>query len=435
MKLRFWSGVSLAGLALAACASTNPSSPHPAPVNPAQVENPRHHVITLKEGDRLPSAAPTIVWKPDTVRLDINNKTHVANTTAAVKQVMIWEELVNYTSLEYRDREFAVNGTCYDLICSQGSGKSDLWDNYHRASRAAKAAALENAIKGIGEVSAKQLVAKNYFSTTPRSWNAFVDEIKRAAANDVITKSVQTQVTITYRAENALNLGYGPNACTERAYSCTKWIVKSVEVPVERQRLETRQKIVSQKNFDVSATISNALLMDGENEALSLRINENGVVLDSSIEGKFNRYDVSSSLSGDRVMVNVTGTHRVLRNLPSNVVLKDAFEIVNDTPVFVVDIDPAFLPKPQEDENSQLVMDYTVKTCNPGWVGTCAAFGGDRRTQAIKSHVLSGQRTIIPVEVPKGRAAWIEFTLSRRNSLFFNDKATSVRTTESVKMK
>ena len=111
--------------------------------------------------------------------------------------------------------------------------------------------------------------------------------------------------------------------------------------------------------------------MSTEHETVQFHITENGQVPEQVVMGSYNRYKISSVLMGPRkTQVKLTSDQRFFRNLPQNVIRQDQFLKVGTTPTFILDVDPNDIPN-NEDPNSQLVVDYTVKTCNLSWLGTC----------------------------------------------------------------
>ena len=94
-----------------------------------------------------------------------------------------------------------------------------------------------------------------------------------------------------------------------------------------------------------------------------------------------------------------------------------------------MDVDPNYIPN-NEDPNSQLVVDYTVKTCDLNWIGLCK--WGAYKAVKVSSVIVTQQRTQVSVELPKSVKGWIEYTVSRRNSQFFNPEVVN-RTSDSLK--
>lgn len=404
------------------CASSPPSQNVAAPAGNGP------NVIYLKEGDRVPAQSPTLAWVPTVVTLNVSGADSNANIDVAVNQEMSWTERESFEDTRFEYREVEAPGTCYEYTCRGGTGKSELWNAFYSAPRAQKPAALARAIKGIGQPSAEALVNSGYFGSKPRSWQDFAAEIKRAGDRGVIQKSAATAVTSTYRAENLVNLGYAADSCSERAYACTVWVDRLMPVRFTNYRDVVRRKIVATRLYKVTALVSNARLLSTERETVSFRVDENGAVLESEVSSTYNRYAVVTTPAGTgNVRVALTGVQRFLRDLSANVVRKDSFETVNGTPTFTLDIDASFVPN-QEDPNSQLVLDYKLMGCKT-ILGICRA----HQTLKTESKPLSQSRTAFAVDIPDGLKTWIEYTVARRNSAYFNDKPTPSRETSTVR--
>lgn len=396
---------------------------------PVAVEN-NNNVIYLKKGDRDPASAPQLLWQPGAVRIAVGSSNASGNANVDVNQEMIWKEMESFQDYRNEYREYEVPGQCSDFVCTAAPVKSPAWDAYFAASRDRKAAALANAIQGIGNASAEALVARKYFPVMPKSWSAFAQEINRAADAGVIKKSVATTVLNNYKYENFTNLGYGRESCREEVRQCTYVISKLVQVPFMNQREVERRRVVATKSFSVAISVSDAVLMATEKDVVTLKINENGQVTDVDTSG-YNRYAlVSQSVDGQKVTVALKSASRVLRDLPNNVVRQDAYQLVNDKPYLVLDVDPAYIPG-ADDPNSQLVIDYTVRTCKYGWTGLCG-IGWDKTL--MSSAPITAARSTLPMIVAPQHKSDVVYTISRKNSRFFNDKGTSERSTETVKM-
>lgn len=425
-RSKFVAALLLTG-AFAACATSphhHPGSVPPPPTAPK--------VIYLQHGDRNPAQAPDLRWVPAVVPVQVDSAQRGYSTRVTVNQEMSWTERVAFEDTRFEYREVEADYTCYEYVCRGGSGKSELWDAYFAAPRNRKAKALADAIQGIGAVSAEALVTKDYFRSKPRSWQEFTHEINRAARNGVIKKSVATQVIHTHRAANLAQLGYAAGSCSERAMMCTAWVERLVPVSFTNYRNEVRKRVVASRDYEVAVSISNSKLLSTEQEQVQIEIDENGRLVSSEASGALNRYALSATQQGGRVAVSMTGVQRYLREVNANAVRQDSFVLFNGTPVFTIDVDPSVLPT-SEDSNSQLVLDYAVMTCETNWIGTCK-LTRDYMTLRKESKPLTQSRTSFSVDVP-GRSlkAWIEYSVSRRNSAFFSDRATPKRKTDTVK--
>ncbi|MBO9665998.1 MAG: hypothetical protein J7501_04235, partial [Bdellovibrio sp.] len=134
--------------------------------------------VYLTKEDRAPAEAPVLKWRPATASLEVTSDAARGTKQVEVNQEMIWKELEYYNDTRMEYQEIDVLGSCSDFVCSKASGQSAAWDKYFAAPRERKAAALNEAIQGIGEVSATNLVAKGYFRAKPNSWTEFSDVLK-----------------------------------------------------------------------------------------------------------------------------------------------------------------------------------------------------------------------------------------------------------------
>lgn len=400
------------------------------PSNQPVTETSFNKVTYLKKGEREPAQAPQLVWRPASLTMQVTTKSNSGSANVDVNQEMIWTEQETFQDTRNEYREYEVPGQCSDFVCTAGSSKSILWDNYFSAAKERKSAALASAIQGIGDASAQALIAKRFFASKPATWQAFAAEINRAAQAGVIQKNVATTVLTTYKYENISNLGYARESCREVVTSCNLVISKLVSVPFMNTRPVERRRVVATKTFNVTVQVTNAILMSNETDKLTIRISDDGTVANIDVNG-YNRYSlVSQNVVGTNVSLVIRSDSRIQRDLPNNVVRQDSYQLVGSTATFVLDIDPQYLPT-SEDPNSQLVVDYKVRTCEYGWTGLCG-IGWD--IQEIASAPITSSRLTIPMNIKPKHKTDIQFTVVRRNSKFFNDRGTSERSTENVKM-
>jgi hypothetical protein len=401
-----------------------------APNKNALITETPSNVVYIKKGDREPAGAPELIWRPATVTMQVTSQASNGSGKANVNQEMIWTETEQFTDTRNEYREYEVPGQCSDFVCSAGSAKSALWDNYFAATKERKSAALAAAIQGIGGSSADALIAKRFFSSKPATWQAFANEINRAAQAGVIQKSVATGVLTTYKYENISNLGYARESCREVVSNCTVVISKLVSVPFTNTRQVPRSKVVQTKTLNVNVQVTGAVLMSTEVDKLSLKISENGTLVNIESSG-YNRYSlVSQNFSGDTVSLVIKSDSRIMRDLPNSVIRQDSYQLVGGVATFVLDVDQQFVPN-AEDPNSQLVVDYKIRTCEYGWTGLCGP-GWD--TQAMASAPITSSRLVIPMNIPPKHKSDIQYTVVRKNSMFFNDRGTSERSTDNVKL-
>jgi hypothetical protein len=420
----FFGGLMVAAMAVG-CAHTEVTTME-------NVPSAKPGVIYLKAGERTPAGAPQLVWGNGSVYISVTGASPSGSATseAKVNQEMIWTETEYFTDYRAEYQEVVVPGTCPDFQCSTGAGKSELWDAFYAASGDRKAAALDAAISGIGEVSAKNLVAKGYFKSKPRSWAEFSREINMAADRAVIKRSVATMVLENNRYENITKLGYAGNTCQEIKRSCDLVISKLVQVPFQNSREIEKRKVVESRTFNVTVNVTGALLMQSEKDIITVKVNELGKVVAVDAQG-YNTYDVSSwSANGQNVTVDVKATNRILRPLPNNLIRQESFILVDGKPTFILDVDPQFIPG-KDDPNAQLVLDYTIQVCEYGWTGTCGF--SSWKNLKMSSTVITGARTTLQIEVPRKNKAQIQYRVIRKNSVFFDGNGLSQRESDEVK--
>ncbi|QLY25813.1 hypothetical protein [Bdellovibrio sp. KM01] len=424
MKLVFGS-LLVAAMTAVGCAHTEVTTMENVPSN-------KPGIIYLKAGDRAPAGAPQLVWGRGTVNISVTGASPSGSATseAKVNQEMIWTETEYFTDYRAEYQEVVVPGTCSDFQCTQSAGKSELWDAFYSASGDRKAAALDAAISGIGEVSAKNLVAKGYFKSKPRSWAEFSREINMAADRNVIKRSIATMVLENNRYENITKLGYAGNTCQEVKRSCDLVISKLVQVPFQNSRDIQKRRIVETRTFNVTVNVTGALLMQSEKDVITVKVDEMGKVVAVDGEG-YNTYAMTnSSANGQNVVVDVKAVNRILRPLPNNLIRQESFVLVGDKPTFVLDVDPQFIPG-GDDPNAQLVIDYTVQVCEYGWTGTCGF--SSWKNLKMASAVITGARTTLQIEVPRKNKSQLLYRVTRKNSIFFDSKGLSERESDEVK--
>lgn len=424
--------ISLGLVALAAISACQSKSWTPTSTPEAMLSPNAPKIVYLKEGDRNPASEPSVRWEPEAVSLKITQSTQNFPITVDVKQVLTWQETEQYQTLENFWQEVVRPGTCYDLVCTGGGGKSPYWDAFFSAPKAQKPAALSNAIKGAGIPTATGLINGGYFSSKPKTWSAFASEINSAANSGAINKSAATSILNTYRAENAENLGYTKNNCSSQARSCQVYDEVVVQRPVTRTRIVEKRRVQDHRQFEVGVQVTNAKLLSTESEIVQFRIDEHGVPMEREVGGSFNRYVLGASPAGpNRVMLSLTGSQRILRGLSSNVVRKDSLQRIGGVPTLTIEVDPTMLPT-AEDQGSQLVADYKLMSCELNWLGTGCKMFKDYKTVRADTKILTTPTTMIPMDLPQDEKIWVDYTVRRLNSSFYDNLPTSTRQTESL---
>ena len=419
--MRIWGSALLASVLVIGC-SHNPVAQND--IKPA------NDIIYLNPTDRNPAAAPDLRWVPAEITLQATSGGGEITKSVQVEQVMSWTETETFTDTRMEYQDIRIDGNCSDFQCSAGAGKSALWDAYFSAPAEKKVAALNMAIQGIGDESAKALVAQGYFKSKPKSWDEFSRVINKAAEANVIKRSVATSVLTRYRYENIGNLGYDRGACQETTRQCSLYVSRLEPVKFTNTREVKKYRVISAKSFDVKIVVTGSVLLPIERDVLTIKVDENGKVVDFDVEG-YNRYSITTqSATGQNVAVQLHADSRILRDLSSNIIRQDAYQLIGGKANFILDVDSQYIPG-QEDPNAQLVVDYMVHTCEYGWTGLCFS---SWKNLKMGSAQIKSARTIISVDVPKKNKSEIVYRVSRKNSRYFNDNPTSERASQNVKM-
>lgn len=336
----------------------------------------------------------------------------------------------------YSDPQVEVRaGTCYETTCTGGAGRSDAWDAFYSARKEEKASKLAAAIKGVGKVSAEALVAGNYFSSKPRSWDAFKTQIKLASSQGAITKQVEAMVLSTYRADNMSNLGYASGSCRSTPYPCDEVVIIREGYYVSQTCDDAVENVIEQKAVNYTFNVRGAVLLSSEVEKLTAVLSGDAreTQLSQSFYNSYNLQVVANN--GNQVVVDIQGTGRKQVDLP-----QDSLQSVNLIPVngnkaatLQVSVKPTALPARSTEK---LVIDYLVRTCAVGAFGTCGLSWdkSESYTQTLTSAISNFQ---VPVNIRPGRKGIrmeIEVKIYKQNSIFHNAEPVK-KTTDKLTLK
>jgi hypothetical protein len=372
-------------------------------------------------GSSLSSQAQQVYWKKQDMTINVGS-----SGRAAAQYNQIFQKVVmthNYYECGYyQEPEVEVRtGTCYETKCEGGAGRSAAWDAFFSAKKEEKATKLAAAIKGVGKASAEALVSGGYFSSKPRSWEAFKTQIIKAASDRAITEQVKTLVLSTYRSENISNLGYASGNCTSTPYPCQEVVVIREGGYVSQTCDDPREILVDQKAMNYNVQVENAVLLPSETEKLVLTLS--GAPEETSMgTAYYNNYQLTYLPTGamNSYSILVNGTSRKQVAVP-----RDALQSVTLIPnganaaTMQVAVSPAVLPAVSTES---LVISYEVKTCKVGWLGACG-IGWDKKetfsgslTQAISTFPLSA--TLAPGR--KGLKMEVDVKIYKQNSKYHN---------------
>jgi hypothetical protein len=383
--------------------------------------------------NRSPADAPIVKWEPTTFNYRVTSASMSDSRDVTVNQQLSWTEHdVPYDALCSRLEDVPdALATCTDVKCSGGSVKTEAWSKYLDSYGPEKTKALADAINGIGLPTAKALIEKGYFKRKPSSWEGFIAELRRAADAGDINKAIPYDVAKNTN-ENMANLGYGAGSCQVTTRFCQGYSLALVSYSCTKYRDVAKSRVADSKVFHVSVVESGAKLLPGESDDLSFSIDENGKVVGVDASGDSNNYSVTQTQTGPTSLrINVNQASRIARQLPNSVVQREQFSLVGTQPTFLLEIDPAYLPT-AVDPGSQLVMDYTVRTCEYGWTGFCGFNWDD---QKIESVLIKNQRVRLNVNLPKHVKAELTYSLRRIGSQYYSARPTEVQETGSkIKM-
>lgn len=335
----------------------------------------------------------------------------------------------------YQEPEVVIRpGTCYEVICQGGAGRSPAWDAFYSARKEEKATKLAAAIKGVGKASAESLVQANYFYSKPRSWEAFKAEINRAAQSGVITQQVKALVLSTYRNDNISNLGYASGSCTYTPYACDEVVVIREGQYVSRTCDDPRETVIDSKQMNYSIRVDNSVLLPSEVEKLNLSLSGQASEsnLKSSIYNNYSLQIVGQNESSTQLILS--GVSRRLVNLPSDSLLSVALvpqgaQLAN----LQISVSPGALPA---NNTEQLAVSFEVRTCNIGLLGLCG-FSWDKK-QTFNGFINNGMVSFkAPTGLPvssRGVKMEVQVKIYKMNSMYHNAQPV-VKTTRTIKLK
>ncbi len=357
-----------------------------------------------------------VYWTSEPLKLTVTSANSNANYSAKFRQV-------SETTTYYDCSGIVDDGTGqwvqqeHEVIvsCSGGAGKSEAWDAYFSAKKAAKADRLAAAIKGIGKSSAQSLIDAGYFSSKPRSWQEFSSTITRASQEGVISAQVASMVLSKFGSDNRETLGYSGSACQ------TKTVVENVWVSNAYYKQKTctdvQENVIDIKNVDFQINVANAVLLPQEREEINLTLTADPQDVRVS-DGYYNRYTATAEEVGhDTTVININGIARKLVNLPSQALQATKLDYVASERVakLTLDVDPRFLAN---DGSGALVVDYVLWTCKINWLGTCILSLGEKAAPVTVT--LNDVHTVVDVPVPTGHKAQVVVSLRKENSKYYN---------------
>ncbi|HRO66658.1 MAG TPA: hypothetical protein PL182_03735 [Pseudobdellovibrionaceae bacterium] len=413
--MKSWALWPLAVIFVSACASK------PQPAAPPGENGPQ--VIYLKDGDRQPAGEPTIEWEKDVQEIEVNPAGGNYSAVFTPRKVMKWVESVPYTDYESRWVPVERPGICERYVCrDDAQNESPSWNRFFRAgSKAEKTKALADAVKGIGDVSAEKLVAGRYFSSKPRSWTAFVNEIERAKNNGTLPSNIVYNVTVKYKADNMANLGYEANSCSIEQYNCTVFEDKLIQFPVTRYRSVTRQKVMEERRREFRISVNNPILQNFETDVISVQVGDQDGDVSVHYPDAKTIYQHQIDLRGGRI--TFTGVDRVKLPLPRTILRGGdlTFQKGTDEAQLNLAVDAKYIPDAQNDGNDQLVIRYVVGRCKQNWLGYCK---GDFAMDQPMYAQVTGSQFYLRIPIAKNERMIVKYSFARMNSRYYNEQYT-----------
>jgi hypothetical protein len=359
-------------------------------------------------------------WKKQDIKVQFNGTSSSSSYTGIFQLVKM--KTVAYECGYTQDPVVEVRpGTCYDTTCSQGAGKSPAWDAFYGAKKAEKASRLAGAVRGIGKSSAESLVNAGYFSSKPRSWDAFKSEINSAAAAGVISNDVKVLVLSTYRRDNMANLGYSAGSCQTTTYACNEVRVIQEGGYVSQTCVDNVEEVVLSKPVNYVFNVTGANLLPHETETIV--VTASGEPHETFVKSSaYNAYAYQLSQNGsNNATLTLQATGRKQVDLPYT-----GFQSATLTPNgpnkanLQVVVSPSILPA---SGTETLAIRYEVRSCQAGMLNFCVG-GGWAKRETFNGTITSNVSAIdIPVTLPesrKGTKVEVEVSVYKQNSIFHN---------------
>lgn len=331
--------------------------------------------------DRKPSSdivgRVTHVWEADTIKVAMKQN------GSYDKQVRVnFAQYALYTTIENRpvvvQKWVTVGWVSVSkpvLVCTgtttEGTGKSVLWNDYFGAPKAQKPMALAKAITGVGEPTAKKLIAAGYFSSKPRSWDDFSDVIKGARARGVIDETIEYNVLFKYRSDNLSSLGYESSVgstCVTRTETYLEPVQELRNVTEYQLQNVPHKDLINQEARMYRVYITGPRLQSFETEVITINPYRNINGISFTVSGD-DYTEYVKTISSDTMRLN--GIARKAVRLPSDVFIGGAaLEASNGRAGFVATVNPRYIPKTATE--GQLLLSLELRSCKRGSFGGCS---------------------------------------------------------------
>ncbi len=377
-------------------------------------------------------SVPRVFWVPQTKTISVDSQGGSFPFEVTVSRVQEWEETEYFQDRRYVSRPVMERGTCEGWDCSStaGTGKSALWDSFYGARKEQKTQRLADAIKGVGEATAEKLIAANVFSSKPRSWDAFASAIRQAERSGVIGSDITYQVLVKYRAENLVNLGYSAGSCKVVTYSCDVWVDRYVWEEFTNSRQVTRRNIIDTVRRSVEVVVRDPVLQNFERDVVTVAVGNELNDVSATVEGH-TIYQQSLSHMPDRTQLQMLGIDRIKGDLPEAALGNARYQMSGSSPLFTFQVDAKYIPQLQNADD-QLVLRYVIRTCKPNFLGFCVGRWTDSEPQFFP---IASSESSLRIPVEKGLKTALLYSVSRKNSKWYNDNFLRDRETDDFKVK
>ena len=377
------------------------------------------------EANRAPAQSNgTTLWHTDSKTISVGPAGGSVNVVLNPRQSMFFERSYQYTC----DMLAWASTDCTDYVCTGGAGKSDLWNDYYAARKEGKAAALDAALKGIGQQTAIKLNASGVFEKKPRSWQDFRERMNLALKGNFITADQYREVFATYGQENRSNLGYAGESCRPQVYRCDAYGLVSVVNGCTGKKIE--EKVINTLTKNIQVNIRNPQLQRFETESINVTAGQdyNSVMVQRSDK---TAYKVEKRAEGDNIVITMDGQDRLQIPLPASVLQKISFSDTTGRPLTaVIEVDPNYIGQQGSD---RMVVMLQVTHCTPGGFFTAGDCKGTdkvaKKILAAGYFAISQASTALALPVvPSGDRVWVTYAISRENSKWYTNTPTAVNT-------
>ncbi len=388
-------------------------------------------VVTLTNS-AWAGSAPRVFWVPQTKTITVDMQGGVFPFEVTVPRVQEWEETEYFQDRRYVSRPTMERGVCdgWDCSTTAGTGKSALWDSFYGARREQKAQRLAEAIKGVGEATAEKLIAAGSFNSKPRSWDAFSSTLRQAERSGIVGGDITYQVLVKYRTENLVNLGYSAGSCKVVTYPCDVWVDRFVWEEFTNSRQVTRRNTIETIRRNVEVVVRDPILQNFERDTVTVMIGNEINDVRATVDGH-TVYQQSLAQLSDRTQLQLLGIDRLKTGLPETVLGNARYQMSGASPMFTVQVDAKYIPR-QENADDQLILRYVIRTCKPNFLGFCVGAWTDSEP---KFFPITSSESSLTIPVAKGLKTALLYSVSRKNSKWYNDNFLRDRETDDFKVK